>query len=542
MISRKKTGTGQAFVSGVLILSVSNVAVKIIGLLCKIPLLRYLGAEGMGYYNSAYEIYALLCVIATAGLPLALSMTVSEKNASGLEHENKRVYSTAFGIFSVLGLIGTAIMLFGASALSDLIGNPDSARCMIAIAPTLFFICVSSAVRGYFQGLGNMIPTAVSQILEALGKLILGVGFAMWALKRGESMPYVAAMAVFGLSLGTAASFIYLLIAKKRSDAKSHQDLANTDAETAKKSRRSIAAGLARIAIPVTVSSSVLSFTRVADTALILRRLRDTGYSLSEANRIFGSYTTLAVPLFSLPASLIAAVALSLVPSLVSAINSKDPRQQRSIISSSVKMTAFAAIPASIGLSLFARPILQMIFARSGDASAIDIAAPLLSVLGASVFLSCMMTTTNAVLQSYGLERKPMISMVAGAVVKVISAYLLMGIKPVNIYGAPISTFLCSLTVISINLYYLGKKTPWFECSGKGVVGMLGCSVLSAAISYAVYILLGANTVAAIVAMLIMVVVYLLLSLRFGGFEKHEIEMLPGSSKIYLLMNRRKQK
>ncbi len=540
MISRKKTVTGQTFVSGVLILSVSNVAVKIIGLLCKIPLLRYLGAEGMGYYNSAYEIYALLCVIATAGLPLALSMTVSEKNASGLGHENQRVYSTAFGIFSILGLVGTAVMLFGASALSDFIGNPDSVRCMIAIAPTLFFICVSSAVRGYFQGLGNMIPTAVSQILEALGKLILGIGFAMWALKRGESMPYVAAMAVFGLSLGTAASFLYLLVVKKRSDARSHQGIMCT--ETAKSSRRSIAAGLARIAIPVTISSSVLSFTRVADTALILRRLRETGYSLSEANQIFGSYTTLAVPLFSLPASLIAAVALSLVPSLVSAINSKDLTQQKAIISSSVKMTAFAAIPASIGLSLFARPILQIIFARSGDTAAIDIAAPLLSVLGASVFLSCMMTTTNAVLQSYGLERKPMISMAAGAAVKVVSAYLLMGFKSINIYGAPISTFLCSLTVIAINLYYLGKKTPWFECSGKGVVGMLGCSVLSAAISYAVYILLGARTVAAIAAMLIMVVIYLLLSLRFGGFERHEIEMLPGGAKIYWLMYRRKQK
>lgn len=534
MVSEK---AGKTFVSGVLILTVSNVAVKVIGLLCKIPLLHYLGAEGMGYYNSAYEIYALLCVIATAGLPLALSVTVSENRCTGLEYANRRVYSTAFGIFAVMGLIGTATMMFGSAALADFIGNPDASLCMAAIAPTLFFICVSSAVRGYFQGLGNMVPTAVSQVLESLGKLILGVGFALWAIGNGKSMAVVAAMAILGLSVGTAASFFWLSFTKKRYDRKNRLCDCRLNTQTDLPSRRSVALKLAKIAIPVTISSSVISFTRVADTALILRRLRGLGYTLSQANKIFGSYTTLAVPLFSLPSSLITAVALSLVPTLVAAVKSEGTERQKSIISAAVKLTAYPAIPASIGISLFSRPILQLIFA--GSEEAIEIAAPLLSVLGASVFLSCMMTTTNAVLQSYGLERKPMVSMAAGAAVKIISAYFLMGFEKINIYGAPISTFLCSLTVVAINLYYLAKKTPWFECKGSGIIGILFSSVVSAAAAYTLYLFMGAGKLAGVAAMLAMVAVYLVLSLAVGTFSESDWEMIPGGEKIYSLLHRK---
>ena len=214
MTEEKSVNSKKLFLSGVAIMTLSTAIVKIIGLLYKIPMLSYLGTEGMAYFNAAYDIYTMFYMISTAGLPVAVSILISENRVRGNVRNIRRIYRVTVSMFFVIGCAGMLAMIFGSGWFADRIGIDDSSYCIVAIAPTLFLICISSALRGYFQGHQIMTPTAVSQIIEALGKLLVGLFLASWALKKGYSLPVVAAFAVLGLTIGVAVSMLYLIFTK----------------------------------------------------------------------------------------------------------------------------------------------------------------------------------------------------------------------------------------------------------------------------------------------------------------------------------------
>ena len=528
----KKNGKG--FVSGVLMLSLSTFIVKVIGLAYKIPMMSLLGAEGMGYFNSAYEIYALLCVISTAGLPVALSILISADAEGGRWRRIERIYRTAMTLFGIIGGAGSLFMLLFAERISAFIENTNAAGCIIAIAPALLFVCVASAVRGYFQGLCRMTPTAVSQLIEAMGKLILGVSFARLAIDRGYGIPVASAFAVVGLSLGTLLSAVYLLILK----AISNKRLSKEIQDSCGVGELNILGTLVRIAVPITLSSAVLGVTRVIDMALIMRRLQDIGYTSVGANSVYGAYTTLAVPIFGLVPSLITPISLALVPRLSSAIEKGSAAAQSEVVSSSLRMTVLLSMPASVGVAVYSRPILELLF--SSQREAIDTSAPLLSLLGISILFSCVITTANAILQSYRQTSKPIISMALGALVKVVSAYLLIGVPSIGVWGAPISTLLCNITVTAIDVYYICKYVPRIESMVDLYARPLGASLAMMVISFAVFAsisyLTEATTVAFIAALLVAVAAYFVLSLLFGAVRREDILMLPFGEKIALII------
>ena len=530
--SAKKNGKG--FVSGVLMLSLSTFIVKVIGLAYKIPMMSLLGAEGMGYFNSAYEIYALLCVISTAGLPVALSILISADAEGGRWRRIERIYRTAMTLFGIIGGAGSLFMLLFAERISAFIENTNAAGCIIAIAPALLFVCVASAVRGYFQGLCRMTPTAVSQLIEAMGKLILGVSFARLAIDRGYGIPVASAFAVVGLSLGTLLSAVYLLILK----AISNKRLSKEIQDSCGVGELNILGTLVRIAVPITLSSAVLGVTRVIDMALIMRRLQDIGYTSVGANSVYGAYTTLAVPIFGLVPSLITPISLALVPRLSSAIEKGSAAAQSEVVSSSLRMTVLLSMPASVGVAVYSRPILELLF--SSQREAIDTSAPLLSLLGISILFSCVITTANAILQSYRQTSKPIISMALGALVKVVSAYLLIGVPSIGVWGAPISTLLCNITVTAIDVYYICKYVPRVESIVDLYARPLGASLAMMVISFAVFAsisyLTEATTVAFIAALLAAVAAYFVLALLFGAVRREDILMLPFGEKIALII------
>ena len=530
--SAKKNGKG--FVSGVLMLSLSTFIVKVIGLAYKIPMMSLLGAEGMGYFNSAYEIYALLCVISTAGLPVALSILISADAEGGRWRRIERIYRTAMTLFGIIGGAGSLFMLLFAERISAFIENTNAAGCIIAIAPALLFVCVASAVRGYFQGLCRMTPTAVSQLIEAMGKLILGVSFARLAIDRGYGIPVASAFAVVGLSLGTLLSAVYLLILK----AISNKRLSKEIQDSCGVGELNILGTLVRIAVPITLSSAVLGVTRVIDMALIMRRLQDIGYTSVGANSVYGAYTTLAVPIFGLVPSLITPISLALVPRLSSAIEKGSAAAQSEVVSSSLRMTVLLSMPASVGVAVYSRPILELLF--SSQREAIDTSAPLLSLLGISILFSCVITTANAILQSYRQTSKPIISMALGALVKVVSAYLLIGVPSIGVWGAPISTLLCNITVTAIDVYYICKYVPRIESMVDLYARPLGASLAMMVISFAVFAsisyLTEAGAVAFIAALLVAVAAYFVLSLLFGAVRREDILMLPFGEKIALII------
>lgn len=538
MIVAQQSNVKKNFLSGVLLLSFSTLLVKIIGLIYKIPMLAYLGSEGMGYFNSAYEIYALFCVIATAGLPVALSVLISGAIARGEGHRVRHIYRAATTVFVWIGVIGSLIMLVFARQFCAMIKSENAYACILSIAPTVLFVCISSALRGYFQGFQRMLPTAISQIIESIGKLAFGLLLAKWALNQGYSTATVSAFAGLGLSLGTAFSTVYLLLEKKRFGRRQEIVFSEYSGKYSEKYRE-IWKKLAKLAIPMTLGASLVSVTKLIDMTMILRRLQSIGYSELSANEAYGSYTTLALSVYGLLPALVNAVALPLVPMLSAAIASGDVEKQAQMVKTSYRLTATFAIPAALGVAAFSRPILSLLFGK--DPYAVGLASPLLSYLGVSVFLSCMITATNSVLHAYQEVNRPIFSMLAGAVFKIVSAYFLIGIPQLGLAGAPISTFLCNAVVVLLNLHFSAKLCR-IDRLWEILFKPLLASVLSVGLALWCYWMLSARlesaSVVILLALLVAVVAYLPLLVLFGVLGIQELRLLPFGDKICTILLR----
>ena len=465
-----------SFLSGVSILALSAVVVKIIGLLYRIPLLDRLGTEGMGYFNTAYELYALFCIISTAGLPVAMSVLIAKYEAAGRWNGARRVYRVSLSLFLGLGIGGSAL-LWGLSApFAALLGNPLSAACMRAISPTVLLICLSSAFRGYFQGKRTMLPTAVSQMIEAGGKLFLGLAFAAYARGRGEDLPTTAAYAVLGLTVGTAISLLYLAIHKRILDARDTEACPAPVSEAPEPILRPLLA----TAIPVTLSAGVISLTKCLDLALLLRRLQAVGCSVGEANALYGCYSTLAVPVFNMIPSLTASIALSATPALSAALQkgAEGQGELRKTASSALGLALLVAVPGGLGISVFAGDILRLLFV--GQPEAVAQATPWLSCLGLSVPAACLLTVTGAMLQSAGKAGCPIISMLLGVGCKTVLAYILLGTEGWGMMGMPVSSLLCDTVAVAINLCFIARHAPAMLPDLRSVMGLFGVPTLLA--------------------------------------------------------------
>lgn len=520
-------GSERTFMSGVLTLSLSTVIVKIIGLVYKIPLLSVLGAEGMGYFNSAYEIYALLCGISTSGLPIAVSMLISSARETGDYARVGRVFRTSSALLITKGVLVSCGLAVFAAPVARAVGNTDAYLAILAISPALLFSCISGAVRGYFQGCRNMAPTAVCQLLEAVGKLIFGVAFAVLAVFMGMSVPTAAAFAVLGVSVGSMTAAVFLVIRKK-------VEARNSSLTSGGEHKSGHCFwDLLKISLPITVSSALMGSSRIIDMAFIMRRLDDIGVSSFDANVIYGSYTTLAMPIYSLVPAFIPPITESLIPRLSAAVGTGAAEEQSRAVTNSVRLTVFLAIPASMGIALYSEQILRILFGEQSEA--INIAAPLLSVLGASVVFSCLITTTTAILQSYRCVIYPILSLAAGAVVKAVSAYVLIGNADIGTMGAPISTLLFNATVLAFNLGFMYKRIPKGASVLKQLPKPFFAAIVAMVLSYGAYLpmtrVTNKDTLSFGVALLVAVAVYFALAVLFGVVGKDDIAVLGHSKK-----------
>lgn len=522
------SSSGKVFLSGVMVLTLSTVLVKLIGLFYKIPMLHYLGSEGMGYFNAAYEWYATLCVISTAGLPLAGSMLIAEARAKGSTQAVRLIERRMLGLFFALGTVGSIVLFFGAGMIARLIGSPDTRYALMAVAPTLFFSCLSGAYRGYFQGHQNMLPTAISQVIEALGKLLLGLGFAVFAWRQGASAPMIAAFAMLGLGIGVGLSTLYLIVHRRNAKEKGGE-------MPIPLSLRSPLRRLIGVAVPITVSSSVLSLTRLLDMTMILRRLQHVGYDAAGANALYGSYTTMAVPIFNLIPSLITSVSLAVVPALTEAIKTGDRAMQQSTARTAIRITALLSLPASLAVAIYSRAILSLLF--RDENAAIEVAAPMLSLLAISIFFSGLITTTNAILQAYGHVNAPIGSMLFGALIKLIAAYALIGVPQLHIYGAPISTFLCDSAIVGINMTLIARNTDVMEPLRRALLRPLVVSLVAVGVPgmiYAALVRVGyADIPLFIVAVPVTLLLFGVLCLRSGLIGERELALVPGLRTVH---------
>ncbi|MBR2848344.1 MAG: polysaccharide biosynthesis protein [Clostridia bacterium] len=534
--------TTNLFFSGVLVLTISNLIIKVIGMLFKIPMSHFVGDEGMGYYSQAYTLYTCFFMIATNGLPVALATMLSDSRSKGQFKQAKRIFRIAMGLFFAVGLVSMLVMLFGARIYSSEFLRVDQAYyCILAVAPTIFFISISSAYRGYFQSYQQMLPTSVSQLTEVLSKLFLGVFFALYAKGQGYGIHIVAAYAAAGLTIGAALGMIFLFFAKLAFRSKEEQyNVQIIEGNTISEYTDSTATILKRIAIiaiPITLSSSVMSITNLIDSGLVSTGLQDIGMTAEEATKIYGNYTTLAVTMFNLPPYLIYPISYSIIPILTMARSTKDTVRANRIIESSLRVSVLIGLPCALGMSALSKPILSLLFPMES----VEMAWPLLSLLAPASFFICVLSVTNAILQSCGYERMPLYSMLVGAAIKLVSNYIL--IRTIGMYGTPVSTFLCYLTATAMNLYFVAKKTGVMPSVSRVFLRPLLAAVLCALAALGSYTLfsdvlgLGGRAIT-LAAIFIAVIVYGGLVFTTRAITADDILLLPKGEKILSVLKK----
>ena len=527
--------SGRMFFSGVLALTIANVLVKSVGLISKIVLNRVVGSVGAGYYSSAYEIYAYLYVISTSGLPVALSILVSRSRVRGRISEAKKIFEISFIVLLVIGLIFSTVMMIFSNEIAMLIGAPKTALCIIAIAPTMLFICLSSSIRGYFQGFQLMNPTAISQLIEAAGKVAIGVAFAMWAKSKGYDDYVVSAYTILGVTIGVLLGMIYLYLRKlffKEKTLIHDTIILNDESKTTKR----ILKELFLIAIPITLSSSVLSLTTVIDTLMVQNRLLGSGMNEIAVRVYYGDYTSLVISMFNLPTIFFYPIANALIPLISGAYEAGNEERSARIREISTKIIILIAMPCAIGLGIFSQPILKLLMFNEDS---VQRAAPWLSIASVSVVFLGVISATNAFLNTAGKQRLPIISMLVGAGAKLISNYILLG--KIGMLGAPISTVICYLCASTLNIYFTIKHVGKIPNLIKIFILPLLASILS--IGSMVFLFIGISIeiptqIATIISIILSALLYIFILLKIKGITKDDILLVPKGEKIIEILKK----
>lgn len=469
----------QSFLGGAAILAGAVAVVKIIGAIYRIPINNILGSEGKTYFNIAYNIYNVLLTISTAGLPLAISKLTSQAHALGRENERRQIFRSSIWLFFGLGLAGALLMFFRARQLAELMHQPLAESAIKTLAPAVFCVCLLACMRGYTQGQGNMKPTAISQILEALCKLGVGLPVSWYLLRTLHAgVQYGAAGAILGVTVGTVLSMLFMIFYMIR-----HRDTSHS--EDVPPSSGTLMRQILAIGIPITLSNSAMSIITLVDTQIVLSRLDSIKDLLPVAPNVLYGYYGYSNDLINLPPSFVFPVTMSLFPFAAAALARNDTAKANRIFSSAFRLIALLAIPAGIGLSVLAGPILLLLYPAQPEAALA--AAPLLRVLGFACIFICIMNLTNAILQSYGQEKLPIYTMIAGGLTKIVMNYYLVGNPEINIAGAPISTLCCYVVIVSLNLFFVWKYSPQKLSYGQLFTKPIIASLLMGASAWAAY-------------------------------------------------------
>ena len=536
-LQRKK----QNFIQGAFILMLASLLVKVIGAFFQIPLLNMIGGKdspAFGMFSAAYRVYTAMLMISTVGVPAALAKMVAEATARGREHEVRRTVRVAGSIFIPLGAVCSVVLFLGAGTFASWIKSADSRLAVMAIAPSVLMVAVLAVFRGYYQGRSNMVPTAVSQVIESLGKLFIGLGLAYYAVQHNFSDQAVAAMTVLGVTIGEVAAAVYMLI----QGAITHRSSSAVHAlDDSVRPAGQLAKTLLSLSIPITISSAVMSLTDLIDVALISTRLQSpaVGMTAREAMSTYGIYTGQAINFFNLPQTLITALAVSVLPTIASACAAGNHAKVSKTLGTTLRMTVIITLPAGAGFIMLAGPILRMLYSQGTELGGV-----LMGLLGFAVPAGgnpcgC---PTNSTLQAFSRIDLPLVSMFAGAVVKMLGDYFLIGNPALNIAGAPISTALCYWLIAVINLFHIRRLTGSLPPIGKTVCRPLAATIgMGAAIFIVQRVLNGALNAApgtmpdkliTLACIGVAVAVYAVLLLALGAVERDDVLLLPKGEKI----------
>ncbi|MBR3844083.1 MAG: polysaccharide biosynthesis protein [Clostridia bacterium] len=558
----KNRNKKQSFIEGAAVLVMATAIVKLLGAVFKIPLGNLIGELGMGYFQTAYDLYLPIYSIALAGMPIAVCRMVASYMAKEQYCDARAVLTIAKRVFWAIGIGGTLLLLAAAYPYLLIIGgNQGALPGILVIAPCILFCCIMSTYRGYYEGLCNMTPTAVSQVIEAVGKVVIGLGLAFLTARLGYGPAYQSAAAIFGIMLGTAFGALYLRLRLHFSgDGITPAMLVKCGGQV--DSNKQIFKALITIAVPVIIGSLASQIAGLIDVTTVQRRLSDivqsnpsffetnfpdmwaallsdpeitTQEQLLEAipTYLYGCYKGFAFSIYSLLPTITSVIGVSALPVMTTAFSAGDKKETKTTMESVIRVTSLLSMPAGFGIAAISEGILKLLYPAKPIGAAIS-AAPL-TVLGIAVIFGGLSMPLTNLLQAIGKERIPVINMLVGALIKIGLNFWLVGQEGVNIVGAAISTLACYLFIVVSDCYFMvkysGVKINFFASFFKPLFAAALCGLGTWA-SYGLLSRVVSGTLSTIGSIGIAAILYLIAVLLLRIITKNDLLMVPKGEKI----------
>lgn len=511
------------FLKGAFILTLAGIVAKVIGAISRIPLYSLLGSEGMGLFQMAYPMYTILLIVSTGGLSVAISKVLAEKMARGDPAGARATFRASFALLLVLGLFFSSLLYFLAPWIAQhMARDPRAVLPIRAIAPALFLVSVMSAFRGFFQGLQDMVPTAVSQVLEQLGRLVSMLALAWVLLPRG--IQYAAAGASAGASAGALVGLFYISGAYL---FRRHM----TEEGCVRKSKTpgtiALLGEVVSVAVPVSLASAVFGLTELIDLSFVPSRLQVSGISPAESTILYGRMSGGALPLINLPTVFTGALGVSLVPSIAAASVRRDFPLVSRRVAKALTLTYALALPAALGLYVLAEPIPDLLY---GDP---EVAVALRPMAPAVLFLALQQVST-AILQGLGLLIAPVVNLICAALAKAVLTWFLVADPSLGIKGASLATTVYFFVAAFLNLIAVRRKAGNIIEVGP----FAGASVAAAAMAsstgfvYRALVSLVAAKTATVGSIVCGMLVYGALVLLMGVIKEEDLAAVPGAGPL----------
>lgn len=537
MRSGEMTQQQKSFVKGAAILAGAGLIVKGIGVFFRVPLTQIIGTEGLGYYQFAYPIYSLFVTVATAGLPAALSKLIAEYAGA----EDERAYSlfdSARRVFLLLGAAVAAVIFLCAPLIAEMQYADNAVFPIRAVAPAVFLTAVISAYRGYFQGYQNMTPTAVSQIIEQIGKLTIGLLFSYLFIIYTKRPEFGAMGALIGISCEECCALMYLALKAKTAAAKRHiNPRVNDHADRADNLRKM--GSIFRYAVPVTIGACILPGAVIVDSVTVSPLLQQNGLSVREAAAAYGILTGAVDPMINLPAVLSLSLSMSLIPSVAYSVSERQTDAVRKKTAFGIKIAVLIGLPAAAGYILFAHPILTLLFPSLGARECAQ-AVRLLQISAIGLFFVTLSQTLTGILQGLGKTMLPVYSVCAGLGVKAVSEWLLMARMGAGTDGAAVSTVLCFFVCAVLNLIFTVREIKFKYKVLNGIVKPIAATALMGIASVLIYRALRefGESAAVLICAAAGLVIYAVLVLRMRTLSAEELSSMPGGKRIIKLLRK----
>ena len=489
-----------------------------------------------------YPLYSLFIVIATAGIPVAISRLVSEKVAVNDYENAQRVFKISRVLMFVIGFISFLICYFGADFMAEHVYKDPGALLPIkAIAPALIFVPVMSSYRGYFQGRQNMNPTAISQFVEQVVRV--GVGLLATVLLLDMGLDAAAAGATFGATMGAVGgliviAFIYKLNGKAITYHVKHSIKVDNRETTGQIIKQILA-----IAVPITIGASIAPLMTFADSAIVVRRLLDAGFELGQARDLFGELSGYCTTMIGFPQVITQGIAVAMVPAVAAAFKLKNKLELTDSINMGMRISMIVGMPCAVGIMVLAEPILVFIFGRDEETIAAAIhAAPTLQIMCAGVVLMALLSTTNGILQGINKQLLPVKNEAISAVFKIVITYVLVAIPSLNIMGAAIGSVVAYGVAFALNMMDLHKHAQVKMDITLVFVKPIVASMLMGAAAFASFKLLlmhiESQTLAMFGSIMVGVIAYAVLIFAIKVITKEEVVMLPMGNKLIKIVDK----